>query len=52
MLKYCLNKNKQKIKIKNFYRFSLSKYDINIVRYLYQMKWDYHIIHDYLKYNK
>ena len=52
MLKYCLNKNKQKVKIKNFYRFSLSKYDINIIRYLYQMKWDYHIIHDYLKCNK
>ena len=52
MLKYCLNKNQQKVKIKNFYRFSLSKYDINIIRYLYQMKWDYHIIHDYLKYNK
>ena len=52
MLKYCLKKNNQRVKISNFYRFSLTKNDINILRYLYQIKWDYHIIRDYLKYNK
>lgn len=52
MLKYCLKKNNQRVKISNFYRFSLTKNDINILRCLYQIKWDYHIIRDYLKYNK
>lgn len=51
MLKYCLNKNNQKVKITNFRRFTIAKYDFNPIRYLYQFKWDYHIVKEYLKYN-
>lgn len=51
MLEYCLRKNGQKVEIKSFMRFSIVNYDLNIMRYLYQAKWDYRIIKGYLKYN-
>lgn len=52
VLKYILKKEKQKIKIKNFSRFTLTPYDRNLKRYYYQYKWDKRIIRDYFKYNK
>jgi D-aspartate ligase len=52
LLKYCLKKNGKTIEPGKFYRFGISSYDRNILRYLYQAKWDYRIVKGYLKYNK
>lgn len=51
LLKYCLKKNKKFYINKKFYRFTLTKYDRNIIRYIYQLIWDFHIIKGYFKYN-
>lgn len=52
LLKYCLKKNNQVPNLNNFYRFALAKYDLNVIRFLYQIKWDYRILKGYLKYNR
>lgn len=51
LLKHSLKKNNQSIKIKNFKRFTLASYDINLIRYYYQALWDYKILKGYSKYN-
>lgn len=51
LLKYCLSKNNQKVKIENFSRFALVKYDLNLSRCIKQLKWDYRIVKGYLRYN-
>lgn len=50
-LKKALEKNNQSFKIKNFSRFTLAKYDLNIFRIYYQDKWDKKILRSYFKYN-
>lgn len=50
-LKKALKKNNQNIKIRNFSRFTLAKYDLNLFRLYYQYKWDKKIIREYFKYN-
>lgn len=50
-LKKALKNNKQNIKIKNFSRFTLAKYDLNIMRFYYQYNWDKKILKSYFKYN-
>ncbi len=52
ILKYCLKKNGKIPELGKFYRFSLASYDRNIIRYLYQVRWDYRILRGFLKYNK
>lgn len=52
LLKYCLKKNGQQRDFGKFYRFALANYDRNILRYLYQARWDYRIVKGFLKYNK
>ena len=52
LLKYCLNKNGQHLENYKFYRFGLAKYDRILLRYFYQMRWDYNILRGYLKYNR
>lgn len=52
VLKYFLKKNHEQVKIKNFHRFCLAKYDFNFIRCIYHLRWDYHILRDYIKYNK
>ena len=47
-LKLCIKKKD----FGKFYRFAIAGYDRNILRYLYQLRWDYRIIKGYLKYNK
>jgi len=48
LLKLCTNKKD----IENFYRFSLASYDRHILRYIYQLRWDYRIFKGFIKYNK
>lgn len=52
LLKYCLKKNGEVPELGSFYRFGLAKYDRNILRYIYQIRWDYRIVKGYLKYNQ
>ena len=52
LLKYCLKKNGQTPEFGTFFRFALANYDRNILRYLYQVRWDYRIVKGFLKYNK
>lgn len=52
LLKFCLSKNEKNNDFGKFYRFSLASYDRNILRYLYQLRWDYHIIKGFFKYNR
>ena len=51
VLKRNLKKSNQNFKIKNFSRFTLAKYDLNLKRLYYQYKLDKKIIKDYIKYN-
>ena len=38
--------------IKNFYRFTLAPYDMNLKRLYYQYRWDQKILKGYKKYNE
>lgn len=50
-LKKALKKHHQKEHLKNFSRFTLAPYDMNIKRYYCQWRWDSNIIKAYFKYN-
>ena len=50
ILKYFLKKNHEDVEIKNFHRFCLASYDLNLMRLIYHLRWDYHIVRDYIKY--
>ena len=47
-----LKKHVPNHEIKNFYRFTLAPYDMNLKRLYYQYRWDQKILKGYKKYNE
>lgn len=50
-LKKNLKKHNQNTHLKNFSRFTLAPYDLNLKRFYYQYNWDRKILEAYYKYN-
>lgn len=49
--KKCLKECTKLKEIKNFYRFGLAPYDLNLLRYYFQYRWDKKVLESYKEYN-